>query len=229
MDLTNCPWAPLGQIPVHYCETNLCTWVVQPANTWSNIGYLIASILIFRQKSWSPIRTWIALVVLFLFLGSTFYHMSGTYIGRDFDVGGMLLLSAFVLGQTLSRSYNIAPKKTFFLTVGIFLISVPTLHGWIIPGGGAMFVLQIVLTSLLELIYSRKNPVSASVIKSLALAVGLFFFALILNLLDMNRIYCLPDNNVVTLHAIWHLICAYSIYLGAKYYCHMDSVASSST
>src|SRR4051812_3978212 len=123
MELTNCPWAPLGQLPVHYCETNLCAWVVQPANTWSNIGYLIAAIMIYRQKNWSPVRLWVAVIVFILFLGSTFYHLSGTYIGRDIDVGGMLLLSAFVLGQTLSRSFKIPQRTTFFLTLGIFLLS----------------------------------------------------------------------------------------------------------
>jgi hypothetical protein len=203
--------------------------VVQPANTWSNIGYLIAAIVIFRQKNWSPIRAWIAFVVLFLFFGSTFYHMSGTYIGKDVDIAGMLLLSSFVLGQTLARTFSLSSKKTFFLTIVIFVLSLPSVSqpivGTVVGGGGIMFVLQIVITTVLELIYTKKNPISPEIKKSLLLAVSLFFFALILNLLDMNRIYCLPENNVVTLHAIWHLICAYSIYLGAKYYCHQEPAA----
>lgn len=220
-NLVNCPWAPLGQLPVHYRETNLCTWVVQPANTWSNIGYLIAAYYIYRQKDWKPTAKWFAFVVLCLFIGSTFYHLSGTFIGRDIDVGAMLLLSSFTLSQSLSRSYKFSAKTTFFLSVGMFAFSLPSLRGWGF-GGGITFLAQILGSVLLELIYSRKNPPSEAIKKSLLISVGLFLFALVLNLLDMNRIYCLPENNIVTLHAIWHLICAYSIYLAVKYYCHQE-------
>ncbi len=224
--LTNCPWAPLGQLPVHYCETNLCAWVVQPANTWSNIGYLIAAYYIYRQTEWKPVRKQFAFASLALFIGSTFYHLSGTFIGRDVDVGAMLLLSSLILIQTFSRTvgkrFEFSPIQIFWMTIGLFGLSLPSLRGYGM-GGGAMFVFQIFISALLELMYSRQNPASPAVKKSLLVSLGLFAFALVLNLLDMKRIYCLPENNIITLHAIWHLMCAYSIFLGVKYYCHQES------
>lgn len=223
--LTNCPWAPWGQLPVHYCETNLCAWVVQPANTWSNIGYLIAAFYIYRQTEWKPVRKQFAFASLFLFAGSSFYHLSGTFIGRDIDVGAMLLLSSLVLMQTFSRTvgkrFEFSALQIFWMTIGLFGLSLPSLRGFG-PGGGVMFVAQIFVAALLELVYYKKNHSSREVKKSFLVAIALFAVAMVLNLLDMTRTFCLPENNIITLHAIWHLMCAYSIFLGVKYFCHPE-------
>ncbi|MCC2677593.1 MAG: hypothetical protein K0R29_169 [Pseudobdellovibrio sp.] len=220
MEFTACPWASVGQMPVYFCETNLCAWVEQPANTWSNIGYLISAILIFRQTSWRPQRLWFAWIVFILFIGSTFFHMSATVIGRDMDLAGMLLLSSYSLSFTLTRSYKFSTKQMYSIFALLFLTSVPFIHPQL---GGTVFLIQFLVAAALEFIYSSKHPPAPMIKKSLVMAFGLFLFALFLNILDMNLIYCLPKNNVITLHAIWHLICAYCIYLLVKYYCHPDS------
>lgn len=220
MEFTSCPWSSVGQLQTHFCETNLCAWVEQPANTWSNIGYLISAILIFRNKGWKPERNWFSVIVFILFVGSTFFHMSATIIGRDMDLVGMLLLSSYSLSLTLTRSYKFKPIQMYSIFAALFLTSLPFIHPRL---GGTVFLIQFLVTVLLEFIYSSKFPPPPKIKKSLAVALGLFFFALFLNILDMNAIYCLPKNNFITLHAIWHLICAYCIYLLVRYYCYKDS------
>lgn len=219
MEFTSCPWSPVGQLQTHFCETNLCAWVEQPANTWTNIGYLIAALLIFRQHNWKPERKWFAVIVFILFVGSTFFHMSATVIGRDMDLVGMLLLSSYSLSLTLARSYKFKPSQMYLVFAGLFLPSVPFIHQRL---GGTIFLIQFLIAVLLEFIYSSKFPPPPKIKKSLVLALGLFLFALFLNILDMNAIYCLPENNVITLHGIWHLVCGYCIYLLVRYYCFTE-------
>ncbi|MGZ3725004.1 MAG: ceramidase domain-containing protein [Pseudobdellovibrio sp.] len=219
MDMMNCPWPSNTQLPPHYCEENLCAWVVQPANTWSNIGYLIVALMILRHKHWHTDKYWFSFVSILLFVGSTLYHMTGTYWGRDLDVGAMLVLSGFVLSLTLSRYLNFPKKYLFFIVPAISIASMVNIHaGW----GGRLFVIQVVVTAIAEWAYAHTIRVPAHLKKSLIQALLLFLFALALNLTDMNRIYCLPSNNVITLHAIWHLLCSYCIYLVVKYYCYTE-------
>lgn len=224
MEFTTCPWDSLTHFPSQLCESNLCAWVVQPANTWSNISYLIAAIVIYRQKDWLKTeRLWFSFVVFLLFIGSTLFHMSSTVIGRDLDVGAMLMLSSFSLTLTLARSYKIKPVHAITSGLAICLLSLPSLH---MEMGSQLFLIQYILTAILEFMYSRRHPPPAHIKKNLIVAVSLFFFALFLNILDMNRVWCLPENNVITLHAIWHLICGYCIYLLVKYYCFKDSATA---
>lgn len=219
MEFTSCPWSSVGQMKVYFCETNLCAWVEQPANTWSNIGYLIAAILIYQRKDWRVQRLWFAAIVFILFIGSTFFHMSATVIGRDMDLAGMLLLSSYSLSYTLSRSYKLKPAYMYGIFAALFLSAVPFIHP---QQGGIVFLMQFLITALLEFIYSAKHPPSPMIKRSLVITFCLFMFALFLNIMDMNLIYCLPANNVITLHAIWHLICAYCIFLLVKYYCFQE-------
>lgn len=191
MEFTSCPWSSVGQLQTHFCETNLCAWVEQPANTWTNIGYFFAALLIFRQSRWKPERKWFSFIVLILFLGSTFFHMSATIIGRDLDLAGMLLLSSYSLSLTLTRSYKLKPLHMYSIFAGLFLVAIPFIH----PGlGGTVFLIQFLICVLLELIYSAKFPPPPKIKKSLIAAFALFLFALVLNILDMNAIYCFAEE-----------------------------------
>ncbi len=89
--------------------------------------------------------------------------------------------------------------------------------------GGRIFLIQVISTALAEWAYAHKRKIPAHLKKSLLISFFTFLFALALNITDMKRYYCLPENNVITLHAIWHLLCAYSIYLVVKYYCYQDT------
>lgn len=216
MDLANCPWPAATQLPQHYCEENLCAWVVQPINTWSNLGYLVVAFFILTQKNWNQDRYWFAFLSLLLFAGSTLYHMTGTYWGRDLDVGAMLLLSGFVLCLTLTRHLNLSRKYLTILVPVVASSSVLSIGtGW----GGRVFVIQVLATALAEWNYAHKVKLPRELKKNLLHSLLLFLFALVLNILDMKRIYCLPKNDFINLHAIWHLLCAYCIFLIVKYYC----------
>lgn len=216
--MNSCPWGPLAnQLPQHLCESNLCAYVVQPANTWSNISYLIVAIVILRQKSLTSDKYWFFIMSFCLFIGSTLYHMTGTYWGRNLDVGAMLILSSFVLSLTFVRFLSLKRYWVWVISGISLALTLPQVQ---MGRGGAIFVLQCIVAALVEFVHFKKAGVTAEQKKWLAQGLGFFLFALALNLIDMKRIYCLPDNNVITLHAVWHLICGYCIFMIAKYYAY---------
>ena len=216
MDQIQCPWASYGQLPAHYCEPNACAWIVQPINTWSNIGYLIVAFLILREKNWNSNKYWFSFLAAFLFFGSSFYHMTGTYIGHEFDLAAMLLLSSYCLSLSCGRLLKWKTPAQLGIFAFAFITSAITIDKFY---GGDFFVGHLVIMFAMEFLYIRHKKLPANLKKTLGLALGIFIFALGLNLLDMTHTYCLPENNFLTLHAIWHLLCAWCIYLGVRYFC----------
>jgi hypothetical protein len=219
MEFTSCPWNSFTQFPANFCEINLCAWIVQPANTWSNISYQIAAIFIFLQKDWRAERYRFSFIVFCLFIGSTAFHMTSTVVGREMDVGAMLMLSSFSLSYTLSRSYKHKLNTTVIMSFVLFMVSIPAIPKNM---GSILFLIQFLITAMLEFIYARKNPPPKAVRKSLLISFCLFMFALFLNIMDMNKINCIPPNPFISLHAIWHLICGYCIFLLVEYYCYQE-------
>ena len=216
-----CPWERFPIYPsTSFCEEQICGWVVQPANTWSNISYLIAAILIFTNKNFTSTKYWFAPVVLFLFVGSTAYHMSNTVWGHWMDLAGMLALSGLLLSLTIVRYFKLAPM--YFLGLVTFIVGTSLPNIGVGKRGGLIFLIQCVAAAVVEIATFKRNNTSKEKRSWILRAVGLFFFALALNIIDMRQIWCIPQNHVITLHAIWHLICGYCIYLVAKYFCYKD-------
>ena len=220
----DCPWSASTQLPPHYCEENLCAYVAQPVNTWSNLGYLLAALVVLSDKKLGPQRFVFAALALALFTGSTLYHMTGTYWGRDLDVGAMLLLSAYVLGLAARRLLQFEKKYLLVIVPAVFVFSAVNIRAGL---GGALFVLQVIAAALAEIYTARAQSLSIEMRRNLTRALVLFVFAMILNLTDMNRLYCLPSNSFLTLHAVWHWICAYCLYLIIKYFCLTETKRAS--
>ena len=44
-----CPWYSWTRPNVKWCEENLCAWVTAPANTYSNLLYIILGVVMIRQ------------------------------------------------------------------------------------------------------------------------------------------------------------------------------------
>lgn len=217
-----CPWNQYQPYPyTSFCEPNLCGWVVQPANTWSNISYLIAAIFILTNKNFNVNKYWFAPVVLFLFVGSTAYHMTNTYWGHWLDLAAMLALSGLILCLTIVRYFRIKPLYLFLLVPLVVGSSLPNIGfgKW----GGLTFLSQCIAAAIVEIATFKARDVDKKRRGWILQSLGLFLFALVINIMDMRQIWCIPQNHVITLHAIWHLICGYSIYLVAKFYCYNEN------
>ena len=49
-----CPWYELSEIAkpnVKWCEAPVCSWITEPANTWSNLAFIFMGIFIWYIAS----------------------------------------------------------------------------------------------------------------------------------------------------------------------------------
>lgn len=208
MNIVNqCFWDNFERNAYIFCEKQLCGIVVEPANTWSNIGYLIVAILILRSRhTGTRARGRFFWSTLILFIGSTLFHLSGTWWGKFLDVGAMFCLSMSILTTSLERRYKIEKRNGIIIFVGGIILSL--LYLYFVKRGLYLFAAQLAVSTLLE----RKNV--RRVWKSL------FFFGIAFTfwILDVKRFWCDPDNHFISGHAVWHLCASVAIWMFFKSY-----------
>src|SRR6266481_825369 len=109
--LTN--WPPATCRPDHcFCEAIHNGAVAQPANSWSNLGFVVVGLLIAHARMRddaspiAPYRRIYGYALVLIGLGSAFYHASLTFVGQLMDVSGMYILITFALLYSLKRMYK---------------------------------------------------------------------------------------------------------------------------
>ena len=209
-----------------FCEHLRNGTVRQPANTYSNLGFVLVGLLILsmvgRDRNTrnaggvvasnlinnSPIYTIVygwAVVLVGLF--SVFYHASMTFVGQWFDVMAMYLLATFILLYAFARAHKWTGTRflTLYLVsngvLGYLLVAVPVLRRYlftllIFAGTGAEVYARIRQRPQIQ----TKYMVWAAL--SLCLALGIWT-------LDLKGILCSP-HSLIQGHAFWHLLCATS-------------------
>lgn len=203
-----CFWHQFERVNYLFCEEQLCGIIAQPANTWSNIGFLIVAILIFRRPDSRPKRYFLISSIV-LFVGSTLFHASGTYFGKFLDVSGMFFVSGTVLNLSLQRKFNLSDRKSDALYILILSISITFLA--VMRFGNILFASQLLASVYLE--WSMAKTENHLHVEKLKLAALVLMGAFGIWLLDVFKILCYPGNHILTGHGVWHLMCALSIYL----------------
>ncbi len=106
MSAPGCPWSDWSPGNLVFCEAELCSWVREPANTWTNAGFLAAGLWLLRrharQRAPGERVGPIALVPVAAILtgaGSALFHASKVYALQLVDFGAMFLLSALLLAK----------------------------------------------------------------------------------------------------------------------------------
>jgi hypothetical protein len=210
-----CPWSEYQSAAITFCEQRLCGWIVEPANTWSNIGYLIASILILRDNHGRNRHSLslIGITALFVGIGSTLFHATGTRWGEVVDVSAMYLISGLFVTFALKQLVPLTRLQVigvFSLLSGSSILYLVSSHS----NGIVLFGLQLVLMGALEIrIFRKKSP--RSDYRNLILMAGAFAFSYICWYLDFHRIICNEHNHILGGHALWHLsnaTCLWSYY-----------------
>jgi hypothetical protein len=204
-------WAQtLGAPNIKWCEVTRCAFVSEPANTWTNLAYLAVALVLFLAWRRQPNRTltWFAPAVFAMGSLSFFYHLSNNFLSQLFDFVGMFLWVYLLLVIDLRRlgwlSRRAARGCYWLLVVGSSLGIVGLYR--------LEFPFQVVIAALaLALVVAeiglRFHPGGEGFsYRYFVLALGLILLAEGFSLLDVNRIWCQPDNAFLHGHALWHLI-----------------------
>src|SRR6476469_2090017 len=96
------PWYTLSEMRrpnVKWCEGQNNSWIIEPANTWSNLAYLIVGFILLQKarkdqskglKAYGP-------VLIALAFCSGIFHTSYTFVFQILDFFGMYLLTYLML------------------------------------------------------------------------------------------------------------------------------------
>jgi len=207
-----------------FCEAFRDGIIKQPANTWSNLGFVVAGLWItviirrdiishvhYRNLIGSSLNLGVlyATLVVLLGPGSMAMHATGTTWGGTLDVLSMLLYIVFPVAYSLARLVGARTRVCFwcylalggglgfFLLTGTLRFSGSTLYTWLVP------VIVIIETAL----RFKRHPRNGD-LRWLGLATGIFLLGLtIWRLSHTGEPLCQPTS-LLQGHAIWHILCA---------------------
>lgn len=196
----------------------------QPANTWSNVGFVLAGLLIAWRAG--SARTTIAahpalataygVLVVLLGPSSAAMHATQSVLGGHLDMLSMYLVASFAsayAAMRLLRSGAAVFVVGFVGAMGVCLVaegssaSVPVVD----TAGNLVFALLLLVAVGGEVVlWSRDRSAidlrwGGAAVGSLLLAFGIW------NLSKSGRPWCDPHSPLQG-HAAWHLLCAVAAY-----------------
>src|SRR6478609_4027749 len=101
----------------NFCEAARSGWVKQPANTWSNLGFVVAGLLVAWRAGrpdqlgdvlprHAGLATAYACLVVLLGPASAAMHATQAETGGQFDLLSMYLVASFAAAYALMRWYR---------------------------------------------------------------------------------------------------------------------------
>jgi hypothetical protein len=214
-----CFWSNFQPATMAFCEQRLCSIIAEPANTWSNIGYLLVGIYVcWLAKREGFLRLLpIGVIAVLVAIGSTFFHASGTFIGEVVDLFAMFLFANFMLCFNLNRLVGIKGGVLVAL-YALLTFAALALMLYVNPIGILAFTVLVTIALLLEIkIYRNLRPNGADyrylwyLIFTFGLSYGIWR-------LDVHHIVCNPHNHMLQGHSLWHLLNCFCFYFLYKFY-----------
>lgn len=205
-----------GAPNVKWCEETLCQVVSEPANTWSNLGYLLVALLVgcvsLRRGDRPSLRLF-SPVLLVLGAMSLLYHLSNFYGTQILDFVGMFGLVGWVVGMNLVRADKLAERR--LLRFVVLVVVTLTLVMQVMRVLGLKYQLLIVAATLgisvSELLIRKHQRV---MYRYFLLSNLLLVTALGCSLSDVTRRVCDPQQHgwFSQGHALWHWISALAMW-----------------
>jgi len=215
-----CPWGGFTPPNVDWCEQNLCSWVVNPADTWSNLAYFGAGawMLALARRSGRPELSRFGACSLAVGAFSFAYHASYTYLLQFFDFVGMFLFCFLVIAANARRQGWIAPERETASWLGgtaIFSALVPPMFETGFPIQSLVALLIACMIGQEIALWRRAQWHAAQAGARVAPGYAFYLLALLLmgkaatfSGLDVWRVWCDPESLWQQGHAIWHLLTA---------------------
>lgn len=217
-------------LTAEYCELDQSThFFRQTINTYSNLFYFFLGMIVVligfydrnnkQEEHQNPIQQFSSISILlgvcliYLCLGSSFFHASLTWLGQRMDMNATYAVCISTLGISIYRYFykeNISSKrKTIFLILIILLIVVfIQIHLMVssfilLP----LLILCIIICTISNYIRNKSAYTIQFAILSLLFVIGAF----VLRTLDVKKIGCNPTSFYQG-HAIWHFFTGMSAF-----------------
>jgi len=214
-----CPWDSWAPASVRFCEEQLCAWVTQPANTYSNVFFLVAGFFIVRNFP----KHWLVTILGFssggLAFASGMFHASSTFFFEIFDMLGMYCIAAIMIVGNMRRLglFDKPASAVFAYALYIGMILFALVLNLTYPASGiALFATYICIALSLEIEVHVRNGFTNY--RYLAGAITCFGLSFAFWIADIKGWWCNPSNHMINGHAIWHILNAFTIVLFAYFY-----------
>jgi hypothetical protein len=223
-----CPWYDMyqkwGPANVKWCEERLCQVVQEPANTWSNLGYLIfALVIIFvARKAIKRYSTFYGVTLFIVGATSLFYHMTNNLLTQYWDFVGMFMLMAVLNTYNLKR-LGLARKLGevgTYLAIFILFNLIFFLFAHFGLNVQSLVGILVVFLASLEVLCRKKGEFDGSKvpIKHFAISGAIMLSAALFSAADAKRLICDPHNHMLQGHAIWHILSSIGLFWAWIYY-----------
>lgn len=211
-----------------FCETDHWCFFAQPANTLSNLGFVVAGgALAWRARrsggrlALPGMTAVFTVVVALLGPGSMAMHATESALGGRLDVLSMHLLAAFAASYAFARlgGRGTGPAVVTFLVL-LGVASAASLLGGPVPvvqhSGNLAFAALLLVALLAEVALLRRPSApppwwGVGSVGTLVLAFGVWIPS------QTGGSWCLPESWAQG-HALWHLLCALAAYLLGRHY-----------
>lgn len=218
-----------------FCEAARPGYIKQPANTWSNLGFVFFGLLIARQLSSGVFDVFknrftqsaftglfFSCLVVFLGPGSMAMHATETSIGGALDMLSMYLVASFAASYAMQRYFE---WNNGYFTVSFILIviicEVAGLYHEPIPiidyAGNAIFAFFISLTIIFEFLNTYQRGLQMERKWGYYSLASLLLAFFIWNIWKDGSPLCNPGS-LIQGHAMWHILDALSAYFLFRFY-----------
>eukprot|EP00462_Mataza_sp_D1_P020858 CAMPEP_0175143274 /NCGR_PEP_ID=MMETSP0087-20121206/13330_1 /TAXON_ID=136419 /ORGANISM="Unknown Unknown, Strain D1" /LENGTH=268 /DNA_ID=CAMNT_0016427303 /DNA_START=63 /DNA_END=868 /DNA_ORIENTATION=+ len=235
-----CPWAGWARPNVKWCENNLCAWITTPANTWSNLAYIVLGLYMLldaksrtnKHKTSNTTLFYIGWASIVVGLCSFAYHASYTAFFQWGDFVGMYIFGSVPAVLNLRRFHIVTHRQQ--LRVAVLLVLFLSLLTALLQQ--IKFPIQLVIVAIIGTTLAQETflflrertaaqhsnkKASASLAPNRAKFVqGIVFLFLggTCSFLDVTNRWCDPDNHVIQGHALWHVLTAWALLCLYKFY-----------
>lgn len=202
----------------NFCEAARDGWVLQPANSFSNLGFVVAGLVIAwhaRQTPLNGLATPYACVVVLLGPASAAMHATQSELGGELDLLSMYLVASFAAAYALMRWYR--RDRVFFWQLFLLFVAACELVGLLgddVPvveqSGNVAFAALLLTAVVTEVRLWRRGPDRTNLWWGAgALGAILVAFAI----WNVTKTHWCDPHSLLQGHAAWHLLDAVSAYL----------------
>ncbi len=221
---------------VEYCEfNNVGELFHQKLNTYSNLAYFFFGVLAIqialndfknnnnlnrnRLEQFPALSVLMGSSLIYLSIGSAFFHASLTYMGQRVDMNGTYSISIVLFGIAI---YSVLHKiefsekaKKLWIIILIFVIIAFIKIALMISSTKFLSGMILIQTLLVLIVYFQNRKE-----KSMILAISgliLMVIAVRIRTMDVQKINCDP-HSFFQGHAVWHLLTALSSFCSYAFF-----------
>jgi hypothetical protein len=208
----SCPWYNItektGAPNVKWCEETLCQWISEPANTWSNLSYLIGGLFLLwfaRKHKHNAEMLQFGPIIFFMGSMSFVYHLSNFYLSQILDFIGMFFFVGWTIGMNLIRLGKLKSKHLIAFNLIYSFINTLIMH--VMYVNGIKYQVLIIISGLIICLteYLARNIVKVYY-KWFFATLASLILAFAFSIADGKRIWCNPTDHgwFSQGHAVWH-------------------------